>query len=235
MLNKKDYFGFIAARSGSKGIKNKNLRKINKVSIFEWAASALIRSKYLDYSFCASDDDRIKKICNRINLNCEYYRKADLSGDKTTILSLLKDFIEDFNILNKFKYVVLVQATTPTVTFKLIDSCIEKFDKSNAESLITGYRFTSVNPAILYKINSDDKVFFLDDKYDQQRQSFENNFFLRVGMVYIFSISNIINGQLYGSNIIHYEIPQELGINIDEIKDLYQARKILSEGNIFEK
>jgi len=235
MLNKNDYFGFIAARAGSKGIKNKNLRKINKISIFEWAASALIRSKYLDQSFCASDDDRVKKICNRISLNCEYLRKADLSGDKTTILSLLKDFIKEFNILNKYKYVVLVQATTPTVTSKFIDSCIEKFDKSNAESLITGYRFTSANPAILYKINSDDRVSFLDNKYDKQRQSFDNNFFLRVGMVYIFSISNIINDELYGSNVIHYEIPQELGINIDDIKDLYQARKLLSERKIFEK
>lgn len=235
MLNKKDYFGFIAARAGSKGIKNKNLRKINNVSIFEWAASALIKSKYLEQSFCASDDKKVKKICKRINLNCEYSRKADLSGDETTILSLLKDFINDFNILNKFKYVVLVQATTPTVTSKFIDSCIEKFDKSNADSLITGYRFTAVNPAILYKIDTDDRVFFLDDKYDQQRQSFDSNFFLRVGMVYIFSISNIIDDELYGSNIIHFEIPQELGINIDDIKDLYQARKLLKERSIFEK
>ena len=233
MLNKEKYFGFIAARSGSKGIKNKNLRKINNISLFEYSATALISSRFIKQSFCATDDEKIKKICKRINLDFDYERPKKLSDDSSTIVSLLNDFIKDKNLYEKYKYVVLVQATTPTVTSDIIDSCVKKFDKSDADSLITGYRFTNINPAILYKTVADDNVQFLDNNFNKLRQNFDNDYFVRVGMVYIFSLKNIINKDLYGKKIINYEIPKNISINIDNLNDLYHARKIMKKGFSF--
>ena len=235
MLNKEKYFGFIAARSGSKGIKNKNLRKINNISLFEYSATALISARYINQSFCATDDEKIKKICKKINIDFDYERPEKLSDDSSTIISLLYDFIKEKNLYDKYKYVVLVQATTPTVTSEIIDSCINKFDKSDADSLITGYRFSNVNPAILYKTDADDNVQYLDNNFNKLRQNFDNNYFVRVGMVYIFSLKYIINKDLYGKKIINFEIPKNISINIDNLNDLYHARKIMKKGFSFGK
>ena len=55
MINKKKILGIITARAGSKGIKNKNLIKVNNRPLIYWPIKALKKSKYVDQFILSSD------------------------------------------------------------------------------------------------------------------------------------------------------------------------------------
>ena len=62
-MNKKKIkiIGFIPAKKNSKDLKNKNLKKINNLSLFEIAILAAKKSKLIDQVYISSDSEKILK------------------------------------------------------------------------------------------------------------------------------------------------------------------------------
>ena len=54
-------YSFTFARAGSKGIKNKNLKKFKKKSLVFWAIKDCIKSKFISKSFVSTDSRKIAK------------------------------------------------------------------------------------------------------------------------------------------------------------------------------
>ena len=70
-LNKK-IIGLIPARSGSKGIKNKNMQKLGQHSLIAHSVSFLNSLNYLDYKIISTDSMQyIKEAKKGIRLNTE--------------------------------------------------------------------------------------------------------------------------------------------------------------------
>ena len=61
-------FAFIFARGGSKGIRNKNLIKINNLTILEHSILVAKNSKKIDKIVVSSDSDKILKIAEKYNV-----------------------------------------------------------------------------------------------------------------------------------------------------------------------
>ena len=57
MFKKKKIIGIIPARSGSKGIKNKNMSKINNISLIGHASKFLNELNFIDYKVITSDSE----------------------------------------------------------------------------------------------------------------------------------------------------------------------------------
>ena len=51
MINNKKILGIVTARKGSKGLKNKNLLKLNGYPLIYWPIKAFKNSKYVDDLF----------------------------------------------------------------------------------------------------------------------------------------------------------------------------------------
>ena len=61
MKKKFRIIALVPARGGSKGIKNKNLKKIKKKSLIEITSSFIDKCKIFDLKLISSDSDRILK------------------------------------------------------------------------------------------------------------------------------------------------------------------------------
>ena len=59
--------GIIPARSGSKGIKNKNIRLLNKKPLIYWTIKTALKSK-LDNVIVSTDSNKIKKFLKILEL-----------------------------------------------------------------------------------------------------------------------------------------------------------------------
>jgi len=59
MINDKKIIGIVPARIGSKGLKFKNLKKLNSKPLIYWSIKTLKKSKYLDKIIINTDSAKI--------------------------------------------------------------------------------------------------------------------------------------------------------------------------------
>ena len=87
----------IPARSGSKGIKNKNIKLLNGVEMFAWS---IIHAKYLssknDLIIVSSDSEKYLKIAEKWGA-VPYKRPKSLSGDKVFTEPVMEDVLKNFD------------------------------------------------------------------------------------------------------------------------------------------
>ena len=62
MYKKKMILAIVPARGKSKGIKNKNLKKIKKKSLVEHAGNFVKKIEWIDYGIISSDSEEIIKV-----------------------------------------------------------------------------------------------------------------------------------------------------------------------------
>ena len=61
MIFNKRVLAIIPARSGSKGLKNKNIKLFNKKPLLSWTINQAIKSRYIDRVYVSTDSQKILK------------------------------------------------------------------------------------------------------------------------------------------------------------------------------
>ena len=91
----------IPARGGSKGLKNKNLMKVNNKPLIFYPINAAIKSKVCDYVFVSTNSKKIAKVAKFYNASVPFLRKEKYSQDLTTTEKTLQNaLLEIENYLN---------------------------------------------------------------------------------------------------------------------------------------
>ena len=65
MIKNKRILTIITARKGSKGLKDKNVRKINEKELFLWRLMQLLNQKYIDLVTISTDSEKIINISKK--------------------------------------------------------------------------------------------------------------------------------------------------------------------------
>ena len=84
---------FIPARSGSKGIPNKNIKLFNGKPLVEWTINSALKSKQVDKVVVSSDSKKILSISKKLGAEI-VLRPKDISGDYATTESAIKHYIK---------------------------------------------------------------------------------------------------------------------------------------------
>ena len=105
MYKNKTILAIVPARGNSKGIKNKNLRKIKGLSLVEHAGNILKKVSWIDYSIISSDSDKIIKAAKKSNLECIFKRPKNISGDRISDHSVLIHALKAAENLKKKKLI----------------------------------------------------------------------------------------------------------------------------------
>jgi len=160
-MKKKDHFiALIPARKGSKGVKNKNIVKINNKYLIEYTLKHALKSKIIDEIYVSSNDKRIKKITEKFKKVNFLFRKNSLSNSKTLLKKVILDFLNFINNDYDLKKInlVLLQPTSPQRKAKDIDEAIKLFKKKRKFPLISASEPIS-NPNDIIYLNK--KKYFL--------------------------------------------------------------------------
>jgi len=145
----------IFGRKNSKGLPNKNIKKILGKPACSYPIDAAIRSKKIDKIFISSDSNKINKIGK--DKGCEIlHRPKSLASDQ----ALLSDAI--FFSVNQIrekcknvKNVIILLCNSICVNNQIIDTAISKLDKGNLETVVTISKLNMFSPIRAMKINRD--------------------------------------------------------------------------------
>jgi CMP-N,N'-diacetyllegionaminic acid synthase len=229
-INKNDNFlALIPARSGSKGINNKNLKKISyKKTLIELAYDVAKKSKFFDKIIVSTDSKIYKKYLESKKIFTPYLRPKKLAKDQTTDLELLnyelKKYEKYFN--KRFDYVCLLQPTSPNRKIKHLADCIKKIKKNYFDSVWTISKIDKkFHPIKILKIQKEKiKYYNKDGSSFINRQALED-LYIRNGVAYFFSRNTILKKKSILPINTGYVIIKENVINIDTLEDLQKAKR----------
>ena len=103
----------ILARGGSKGLKKKNLRKINGKPLIYYPITDAIQSGVIDHVIVSTDDKQIAKVAKSYGAEIPFMRPKKLAGDLSTTEDGLKYTLLRYEKFTgqKFEFCVFLGAT----------------------------------------------------------------------------------------------------------------------------
>tara|TARA_B100000886_G_C20366416_1_gene467527 strand:+ start:477 stop:1184 length:708 start_codon:yes stop_codon:yes gene_type:complete len=137
----------ILARGGSKGLKNKNLRLLNRKPLIYYPINDAKKSKYISDIVVSTDSKKIAWIAKKYGAVVPFLRPKKLSGSLATTENSLKHALLTYEKITnkKFKIAVFITATDIFRKNFWVDNCIRYLiDNPKIESAFYGYK-TSKN------------------------------------------------------------------------------------------
>jgi len=233
-MNKK-IIAVIPARSGSKGLKNKNIKHLNGHPLLAWSISACRKTKLIDYVLVSSDSKKYAKIAKKYNAEVPFLRPKNISKGSSTNYEMINHVLLELNKIKIIPEIIVhINPTTPLRDPKVIDKAIKYFlRRKNKFHSLRSVHEMSETAYKTFKINDKKflkpilkKVQFLD-KVNMPRQNFKKTYAAN-GVVDIYSVAFIKKHKmLLGSKVIPFITPFTPEVdNIDDFKHLeYQVKK----------
>ena len=120
----------IPARTGSKSIKNKNIKKLRNKYLILYPIETAKKIKLISKIIVSTDSKKIAKIAKKGGAEVPFLRPKKISKNNSLDIEYIKHFINKMNITNKKTIIVILRPTTPIRDYKLIKKAIIEF-KSN--------------------------------------------------------------------------------------------------------
>lgn len=142
-ITKKDVICIICARSGSKGLKDKNILKINDIPLIAYPIIQAKKSKNVGTVLVTTDSKKIAKIAKHYGAVVPFIRPKSLAKDNTTTEKTLKHALLTYEkiVNHKFKIGVYLSASDFCRNKKWIDQSISKLIQDDKiESVFSGHK-----------------------------------------------------------------------------------------------
>ena len=127
---------FIPARANSKGVKNKNIRKLNGKPLISWTIDFAKKLNFVDHIVISSDSLKIKKIAKEKKVDF-ILRPDHLSTDESKVESSLIYTLENFKKRDLVEYILLLEPTSPFREKKTVKKCLEILKEKKNYSVFT--------------------------------------------------------------------------------------------------
>ncbi len=225
----KNFLAVIPARKGSEGLKNKNFLKFNNKPLIYWTIKEALKSKFIDKIVLSSDSKKIKNYCKKINKIEILNRPKKISKKSTTMHELIR-YILKFQIKENYKYLIILQPTSPLRTKEDIDSSCKIIIKNNLDSLVSieelSHRYFPQN---IYKKKDFIIKNFKKANYLINRQNIKNNnkFFARNGAAIYITKIKFIKSFILGGKIGGYLMPKWKNFDINDYFDFKMAEYVM--------
>lgn len=218
----------IPARSGSKGLADKNIREMCGKPLMAYSIEAARDSKIFSEIMVSTDSKKYAEISEKYGASVPFLRSTEMSGDKVSSWDVVREVLGRYHdIGEEFDIVCLLQPTSPLRTRKDIIDAFMLFDEKKADSVI-GVCEVEHSPLWTNVIGNDLRLdsFLNNNTKDVPRQMLEQYYRIN-GAMYIVKSENIIKKQDIYSNSYAYIMPRERSIDIDEELDFVMAESIM--------
>jgi CMP-N-acetylneuraminic acid synthetase len=215
--------GLIPARSGSKGIKLKNLAKVGDKSLLQIGIQKLIDSE-CDKIIVSSDSNEILDIAEKSGA-IGHLRNDVLSNDDSSTFALVKHLL-DSNIFSSEDVLALHQVTSPLLKLESIKGAVNKLVSSNGEikSIFSAF---SGNHIVWVENEENNWDLLIPEKLRLPRQKRPNSV-TETGGIYVAFVKDIIlQNQLLPKPTGILELNFIESLDIDFESDLQIANKLV--------
>jgi CMP-N,N'-diacetyllegionaminic acid synthase len=169
-------YAIIPARSGSVGVKNKNIRDINGQPLMSYSIQ-FAKALGVDRVFCSTDSEEYAAIAKRFGAEVPFLRSSFAASSTAMEQDILVDMYQKFEEYNIEQPDILVWLR-PTFVFRSIADVQKCIGQLVSDSTLTASRTVCESEGRLYKVESDTLVPSFDDlgKSMMRRQDFGDRY-----------------------------------------------------------
>lgn len=229
MYKGKRILAIIPARSGSKGLVNKNIKMLNGKPLIAYTIEAAKESSIFEDIIVSTDSAEYAEIAKAYGATVPFLRSSNLAQDASSTADVILDVIQrQMSKGKQYDYFMLLQPTSPLRKSIDIIRSIEKCIELEADSIIS---MCECEHPIEWCTSFDDQEMCLDKLRQQlvgRRQEKKKSYRLN-GAIYLVRTKYFIkNKSMYGIKSFAYIMSKENSIDIDDIYDFVCAEAFMS-------
>jgi CMP-N,N'-diacetyllegionaminic acid synthase len=215
-------YALVTARSGSKGVIDKNIKVIANHSLLEWSIKACLKSKQISNVYLSTDSTKYAEIGKESGALVPFLRPPELANDTAIDLDVIKHFLSQ--IPEVPDALVHIRPTTPLRDPVVLDKAIETFFSKKHE--LTSLRSVHEMSESAYKSFEINNLGFLKtigsvesaEDANLPRQAFPKTYVAN-GYVDVLDPNYILKeNKLHGDKILAFQTP--VVTEVDSIEDL---------------
>jgi len=230
--------GYIPARSGSKGVPDKNIMHIKGVPLLEYTVYAAVEAKnlgHLSEVVVSTDSPSYLQLVSQYEIERAYLRPKEFASDDSPtidgVLDILKWYKRERQL--SFDAVMILQPTSPFRTPEHIKSAIQLLSENDHVTCVASIcKLGDHHPMRIKKLNMQGQLIDFCQDYTEpepsRRQDFAPEAYIRNGAIYLTRSRTLLDdGLIRGNWVAGLEMPEANSINIDEHLDYIVAQASL--------
>lgn len=224
----------IPARSGSKGLKNKNIKLLNGKPLIAYTIEAAIVSQIFDEIFVSTDSEEYAKIAQNYGAKAPFLRSAYLSSDTASSWDTVNEtLIKYFENGHFFNTCFLLQPTSPLRDKHDIINAYNLFIEKSASAVVS---VCEVDHPIqwCFPLGSDCLMSeFAKSEYRKLRRQDVTKTYRENGAIYIVDANKIMNSDydIYKKDCYAFIMDKRKSLDIDDQLD-FEIAECLIKGEI---
>lgn len=223
----------IPARSGSKGLKDKNIKPLNGKPLMVYTIEAALKSNVFDKVVVSTDSNIYAEIATEWGASVPFLRNEELSSDNASSWDVVRDVLQKYKEQGQnFNSFALLQPTSPLRKAEDIVKAYNTFYKKQANAIV-GVTESEHSPLWCGTLPEDQSLagFLKSSDYSNQPRQKLAPYFRINGAIYIVKIDYFhITNDIYKNKCYAYIMNRENSIDIDTELD-FKLAKVLLESN----
>ena len=228
MINGHQVVALIPARSGSKGLPGKNTLSIGGAPLVVWTIRSALKSQFIDQVIVSSDSKEILDLTTNLGAT-PLDRPGDLATDSSHASEVIRHATEgreDCDIL------IYLQPTSPLRTSTHIDEALTLLTTASVEAVVSVYE-SRLSPELMYRMSGTGHLVPVIPHQEVRRQELPATYVLNGAIYAGFRPALAQANYHFGSmNAAAYVMPKTESVDIDDIDDFEEARRILEKHEI---
>lgn len=218
----------IPARSGSKGLPNKNILMLLDKPLIAYTIEAAIKSYEFQRVIVSTDSLEYKEISEKYGAEV-ILRNDYLSNDKATSFMVIEDVLKKIKI-ESLDYFMLLQPTSPFRDEKHIIDSIKDFEKKYSSlDFLVSMTESSKSADLIKRIGNDKTLKNYDLDYSNYRRQDGKEYYPN-GAIFIGKVDKYLEKKhFFGEKTLAYFMNKEDSIDIDDRLDFEIAITIATK------
>ncbi len=225
-----NHLAIIPARSGSKGVKDKNIRLLCGKPLMAYSIEAAKKSGIFTHVMVSTDSEEYAEIAKACGAEVPFLRSSETASDTASSWDMVKEILAQYRERGvEFESFTLLQPTSPFRDFTDIQAAFDLFMKKEAVAVVSVCPMEH-SPLWCNTLPEDGSLEgFIRPNSNQQRQKLKPYYRIN-GAIYLAKTEEFLKDQnLYRAGCFSYEMPAEKSIDIDTELDFKIAEAILKE------
>jgi CMP-N,N'-diacetyllegionaminic acid synthase len=218
----------IPARSGSKGLKDKNIKKLNGKPMIAYTIEAANQSGIFKDVIVSTDSKKYAEIAEEYGAEAPFFRPQSLSDDDSTTNDVIIHCLEEMKRRNKsYECFMLLQPTSPLRTSKNIKKAYDLLLQKEANAVVS---VCETDHSPLWANTLDESLSldnFINKDENKRRQELPTYYRLN-GAIYLAKVDYLLKyNDFYHENSFAYVMNKKESIDVDDIIDFKLAEIVM--------